>query len=36
MTRYDIQTLATGGAYFEGPRWRDGLWWVSDLQRKGI
>lgn len=29
-------TLATGGAYFEGPRWRDGKWWVSDLYRKGI
>jgi len=32
----DLITLATGGAYFEGPRWRDGRWWVSDLYRKGI
>jgi sugar lactone lactonase YvrE len=33
---HELHTLATGGAYFEAPRWRDGLWWVSDLYRKGI
>ncbi|MEV6985925.1 SMP-30/gluconolactonase/LRE family protein [Sphaerisporangium sp. NPDC051017] len=36
MASYELQTLATGGAYFEAPRWHDGLWWVSDLYRKGI
>ncbi|EFC83473.1 SMP-30/gluconolactonase/LRE family protein [Parafrankia sp. EUN1f] len=35
-TTYDLTVLATGGAYFEAPRWRDGRWWVSDLYRKGI
>ncbi|MFE3059942.1 SMP-30/gluconolactonase/LRE family protein [Nocardia sp. NPDC059239] len=36
MTDYTLQTLAAGGAYFEGPRWHEGLWWVSDLYRKGV
>lgn len=26
-----MQTLLDGGAFFEGPRWRDGQWWVSDM-----
>ncbi len=26
-----LQTLITGGHFFEGPRWRDGRWWVSDF-----
>lgn len=33
---YELHTLATGGAYFEGPRWHDGKWWVSDLYRKAV
>jgi sugar lactone lactonase YvrE len=32
----EIKTLVKGGAYFEAPRWRDGLWWVADLYRKAI
>jgi sugar lactone lactonase YvrE len=28
-----LQTLLEGGAFFEGPRWRDGRWWVSDFYR---
>jgi sugar lactone lactonase YvrE len=32
----ELTVLATGGAYFEAPRWRDGLWWTSDLYRKTI
>jgi sugar lactone lactonase YvrE len=31
-----LTTLATGGAYFEAPRWHDGRWWTSDLYRRGI
>lgn len=27
--------LATGGNYFEGARWHDGRWWVSDIY-KGV
>jgi sugar lactone lactonase YvrE len=25
------ETLVEGGRYFEGPRWHDGRWWVSDF-----
>jgi sugar lactone lactonase YvrE len=28
-----LQTLLEGGAFFEGPRWHDGRWWVSDFYR---
>lgn len=28
-----LTTLLDGGAYFEGPRWHDGRWWVSDFYR---
>lgn len=30
------RTLLTGGAFFEGPRWRDGRWWVSDFYRHTV
>jgi sugar lactone lactonase YvrE len=33
---HPLTTLATGGAYFEAPRWHDGRWWTSDLYRRGI
>jgi sugar lactone lactonase YvrE len=26
-----LHTLLTGGSFFEGPRWHDGSWWVSDF-----
>ena len=29
-------TLADGGGFFEGPRWRDGRWWVSDFYRHTV
>ena len=28
-----LTTLLEGGSFFEGPRWRDGRWWVSDFYR---
>lgn len=31
-----LETLLTGGAFFEGPRWRDDRWWVSDFYRHGV
>jgi sugar lactone lactonase YvrE len=31
-----IKTLLTGGTFFEGPRWRDGRWWVSDFFRHRV
>jgi sugar lactone lactonase YvrE len=31
-----LETLLEGGSFFEGPRWRDGRWWVSDFYRHGV
>jgi sugar lactone lactonase YvrE len=31
-----LRTLLEGGAFFEGPRWRDGRWWVSDFYRRTV
>ncbi len=31
-----LRTLVEGGAFFEGPRWRDGRWWVSDFYRHAV
>jgi sugar lactone lactonase YvrE len=28
-----VNTLLEGGSFFEGPRWHDGRWWVSDFYR---
>ena len=33
MAERELSTLLEGGAFFEGPRWRDGRWWVSDFYR---
>jgi sugar lactone lactonase YvrE len=31
-----VETLLSGGAFFEGPRWHDGRWWVSDFYRRVV
>lgn len=31
-----LATLFEGGGFFEGPRWRDGTWWVSDFYRHQV
>ncbi len=31
-----LETLVTGGAFFEGPRWHEGRWWVSDFYRHAV
>ena len=36
MTTRSLTTLFTGGTFFEGPRWRDGTWWVSDFYRQQV
>ncbi|HYI61500.1 MAG TPA: SMP-30/gluconolactonase/LRE family protein [Acidimicrobiales bacterium] len=36
MAERSLRTLSTGGCFFEGPRWRDGRWWVSDFYRQGV
>jgi sugar lactone lactonase YvrE len=33
MAERELQTLVEGGSFFEGPRWHDGRWWVSDFYR---
>lgn len=31
MIEHGLVSLHTGGIFFEGPRWHDGSWWVSDF-----
>jgi sugar lactone lactonase YvrE len=31
-----LTTLFEGGGFFEGPRWRNGTWWVSDFYRHTV
>lgn len=31
-----LTPLVTGGCFFEGPRWHDGRWWVSDFYRHAV
>jgi sugar lactone lactonase YvrE len=36
LSKHELKTLVTGGGYYEGPRWHEGRWWVSDFQRDGV
>ncbi len=36
MASRELATLLEGGGFFEGPRWRDGRWWVSDFYRTQV
>jgi sugar lactone lactonase YvrE len=36
MTDHEVSLLFSGGGFFEGPRWRDGTWWVSDFYRHQV
>jgi sugar lactone lactonase YvrE len=31
-----LQTLLDGGSFFEGPRWHEGRWWVSDFYNERV
>jgi sugar lactone lactonase YvrE len=33
---HELTVLLEGGAFFEGPRWHDGRWWVSDMYRRAV
>ncbi len=33
MAERELKTLLEGGAFFEGPRFQAGRWWVSDFYR---
>jgi len=32
----ELKTLVEGGKFFEGPRWHEGHWWVSDFYRHSV
>lgn len=36
MTPRALTPLFDGGGFFEGPRWRNGRWWVSDFYRQQV
>ena len=36
MTERSLQVLADTGSFYEGPRWHDGRWWVSDFYRHAV
>jgi sugar lactone lactonase YvrE len=36
MVSRQLRTVLTGGGFFEGPRWHDGKWWVSDFYRHQV
>jgi sugar lactone lactonase YvrE len=36
MRARSLHTLLDGGAFFEGPRWHDGRWWVGDFYRHTV
>jgi sugar lactone lactonase YvrE len=36
MSEHRLDTLLEGGAFFEGPRWHEGRWWVSDFYREAV
>ena len=36
MASRELATLLEGGGFFEGPRWHDGRWWVSDFYRAQV
>ena len=36
MTDRNLDVLFTGGGFFEGPRWHDDTWWVSDFYRHQV
>lgn len=36
MAERELTQLLDGGAFFEGPRWHDGRWWLSDFYRHAV
>lgn len=36
MAERELTKLLEGGSFFEGPRWHDGRWWVSDFYRHTV
>ena len=36
MTDRSLEVLVGAGTFYEGPRWHDGRWWVSDFYRHTV
>lgn len=36
MTERALEVLVGSGTFYEGPRWHDGQWWVSDFYRRTV
>jgi sugar lactone lactonase YvrE len=36
MGEHRTAMLLQGGSFFEGPRWHEGRWWVSDFYRHAV
>jgi len=36
MGARELRTLVEGGSFFEGPRWHEGRWWVSDFYTHSV
>jgi sugar lactone lactonase YvrE len=36
MGARELRTLVEGGKFFEGPRWHEGRWWISDFYRRTV
>ncbi|MGH9094865.1 MAG: SMP-30/gluconolactonase/LRE family protein [Acidimicrobiales bacterium] len=36
MVNRRLETVFSGGTFFEGPRWHDGTWWASDFYRHRV
>jgi sugar lactone lactonase YvrE len=36
MATRELTTILTGGSFFEGPRWHDDTWWVSDFYTREV
>src|SRR5436309_5378795 len=36
MGQTELTSLYAGGRFFEGPRWRDGRWYVSDFYDQAV
>ena len=36
MTDRSLEVLVGTGTFYEGPRWHEGRWWVSDFYRQTV
>ena len=36
MTERSLEVLVGSGTFYEGPRWHEGRWWVSDFYRHTV